>query len=180
MPAQDQVRIVDLVCKRATRLAEQKKDVILLLDSLTSFAQLSNDCAPAASRALSCGLNAPALLSVKRLLGSARAQREGGSLTIIALLGMPEESTASRAIGEAIASYANAVLYLRADGKVDFARSQTLNAEAMLSDDGKKATAALQELLKQPDGAQRLDALMTKEDGPSALLQTLLYPELEG
>lgn len=179
MPAQDQLRIADLVCKRAVRLAEQKKDVIILLDSLTAFAQLSNDSAPAASRALACGLNAPALLAVKRLLGAARAQREGGSLTVIALLNMPEESAASHAISECVLNYANAALYLRADGKIDFARSWVLHSDALLSDDGKKAAAALKNLLHQDDGAQRLEALVSQEDGASALQQALLYPELE-
>ena len=85
-PMENHTRIAELTLERAQRLAEQKKDVVLLVDSLTALCRAYSDCAPQNVRILSGGLAAGSMAKPKKLFGSARALREGGSLTIIAIM----------------------------------------------------------------------------------------------
>ncbi len=81
-----QVRVTEMAMERAMRMVEQKKDVIILTDSLTRLARASNAIAPQSARTLSGGLAAGALNKPKKFFGAARNTREGGSLTIIATM----------------------------------------------------------------------------------------------
>ena len=83
-PADGQVRVAEMALERAMRMVEQKKDVIILADSLTRLARASNVIAPQMARTMGGGLAAGALNKPKRFFGAARNTREGGSLTIIA------------------------------------------------------------------------------------------------
>lgn len=83
-PPEQHVRVVELVLERTKRLVEMKRDVIILLDSLTRLARAYNQVVPPTGRTLSGGLDSTALRGPKRFFGSARNIEEGGSLTIIA------------------------------------------------------------------------------------------------
>ena len=77
-------RVAEMVIERAKRLVEHKKDVVILLDSITRLARAYNLCVPPSGRTLSGGLDPAALHMPKRFFGAARNMREGGSLTILA------------------------------------------------------------------------------------------------
>jgi transcription termination factor Rho len=81
--ADNQVKVTEMTMERAMRMVEQKKDVIILADSLTRLSRASNAIAPQTARTLSGGLAAGALNKPKKFFGAARNTREGGSLTII-------------------------------------------------------------------------------------------------
>lgn len=85
-PADSQIRVTELALERAMRMVEQKKDVIILADSLTRLARACNVIAPQTARTMGGGLAAGALNKPKRFFGAARNTREAGSLTIIATI----------------------------------------------------------------------------------------------
>ncbi len=83
-PPENHIKVADMVLERAKRLVEHKKDVVILLDSLTRLARAHNLVVPQSGRTLSGGLDPTALLKPKRFFGAARNIEEGGSLTILA------------------------------------------------------------------------------------------------
>ena len=83
-PAGRHVQVTEMVIEKAKRLAESKKDVVILLDSITRLARAYNNVMPTSGRVLSGGVDANALHRPKRVFGAARNLEEGGSLTIIA------------------------------------------------------------------------------------------------
>jgi transcription termination factor Rho len=83
-PAQRHVQVAEMVIEKAKRLVEHKKDVLILLDSITRLARAYNTVIPASGKVLSGGLDSNALQKPKRFFGAARNIEEGGSLTIIA------------------------------------------------------------------------------------------------
>jgi len=83
-PAQRHVQVAEMVIEKAKRLVEHKKDVVILLDSITRLARAYNTVVPASGKVLTGGVDANALQKPKRFFGAARNVEEGGSLTIIA------------------------------------------------------------------------------------------------
>ena len=83
-PAQRHVQVAEMVIEKAKRLVEHKKDVVILLDSITRLARAYNTVIPPSGKVLSGGLDSNALQKPKRFFGAARNIEEGGSLTIIA------------------------------------------------------------------------------------------------
>jgi transcription termination factor Rho len=83
-PAVRHVQVADMVIEKAKRLVEHKKDVVILLDSITRLARAYNTVQPASGKVLTGGVDANALQKPKRFFGAARNVEEGGSLTIIA------------------------------------------------------------------------------------------------
>jgi len=83
-PAARHVHVAEMVIERAKRLVELKKDVVILLDSITRLARAYNNVVPSSGKVLTGGVDANALQRPKRFLGAARNVEEGGSLTIIA------------------------------------------------------------------------------------------------
>ena len=83
-PAVRHVQVAEMVIEKAKRLVEMKRDVIILLDSITRLARAYNTVVPSSGKVLSGGVDANALQSPKRFFGAARNIEEGGSLTIIA------------------------------------------------------------------------------------------------
>ncbi|HOW16220.1 MAG TPA: transcription termination factor Rho, partial [bacterium] len=83
-PASRHVQVAEMVIEKAKRLVEHKKDVVILLDSITRLARAYNTVVPASGKVLSGGVDANALHKPKRFFGAARNIEEGGSLTIIA------------------------------------------------------------------------------------------------
>ena len=133
-PMENHTRISELTMERAMRLAEQKNDVVLLVDNLTALGRAYSECAPQNARILPGGLAAGSLAKPKRLFGSARALREGGSLTIIAVMLNQTDIPLDRAIAEEFRGTANMELYMDANGRMDCANSMTRNAASMLSE----------------------------------------------
>ncbi len=84
LPAQNHVRVANMVIERAKRMVERGKDVVILLDSITRLARAYNTVTPSSGKVLSGGVDANALHKPKRFFGAARNIEEGGSLTIIA------------------------------------------------------------------------------------------------
>ena len=83
-PASRHVQVAEMVIARAKRLTEHKKDVVILLDSITRLARAYNTVVPASGKVLTGGVDANALQKPKRFFGAARNIEEGGSLTILA------------------------------------------------------------------------------------------------
>src|SRR3546814_493061 len=83
-PAARHVQVAEMVIERAKRLVEHKKDVVILLDSITRLARAYNNVVPSSGKVLSGGVDANALHRPKRFFGAARNVEEGGSLNIIA------------------------------------------------------------------------------------------------
>src|SRR5208337_53488 len=83
-PAQRHVQVADMVIEKAKRLVEHKRDVVILLDSITRLARAHNTVVPPSGKILSGGVDSNALHRPKRFFGAARNIEEGGSLTIIA------------------------------------------------------------------------------------------------
>lgn len=82
-PASRHVQVAEMVIEKAKRLAESKKDVVILLDSITRLARAYNTVVPSSGKVLTGGVDANALQRPKRIFGAARKLEEGGSLTII-------------------------------------------------------------------------------------------------
>ncbi len=82
--AKRHIQVAEMVIEKAKRMAEQKKDIVILLDSITRLARAYNTVAPASGRVLTGGVDASALQRPKRFFGAARNLEEGGSITIIA------------------------------------------------------------------------------------------------
>src|SRR5260221_11178549 len=83
-PASRHVQVAEMVIEKAKRLVEHKKDVVILLDSITRLGRAYNTVQPASGKILSGGIDANALQRPKRFFGTARSIEEGGSLTILA------------------------------------------------------------------------------------------------
>ena len=83
-PVSNHIKVAEIVLERAKRLVEQKKDVVILLDSITRLARAYNQNIPTSGKTLSGGLDSSALYLPKRFFGAARNIEEGGSLTILA------------------------------------------------------------------------------------------------
>ncbi len=177
-PLENQARSAEMVIERGMRLAEQKKDVIILLDSLTNLCRAYNECAPQTTRMLPGGLAANALAKPRHLFGAARSLREGGSLTVIAVMTADTGSPLDAAIADEFRGTANMELYLNADGTMDLARSNTRKADQMLSEDAQKAASTLRSGIAGSDHAwQYVCDLLEQTDDNDALIDKLSHPE---
>ena len=141
-PADRHVQVAEMVIERAKRLAEQGKDVVILLDSLTRLARAYNTVAPSSGRVLTGGLEATSLQKPKRFLGAARNIEEGGSLTIIATAMIETGSRMDEVIFEEFKGTGNSELCLerklserRIFPAVDINRSSTRKENLLLSED---------------------------------------------
>src|SRR6266851_2380094 len=111
-PAPRHVQVAEMVLDKAKRLVEQRRDVVILLDSITRLARAYNAVAPASGRVLSGGLDANALHKPKRFFGAARNIEEGGSLTIIATALVDTGSRMDEVIFEEFKGTGNMELHL--------------------------------------------------------------------
>jgi len=111
-PAQRHVQVAEMVIEKAKRLAEHKKDVIILLDSITRLARAYNTVVPASGKILTGGVDANALHRPKRFFGAARNIEEGGSLTILATALVDTGSKMDEVIFEEFKGTGNMELHL--------------------------------------------------------------------
>ena len=160
-----QVRAAELALERAMRLVEQKKDVVLLVDSLTRLAHACNAAAPSTARMLSSGLAAGAMNKPKRFFGAARNTREGGSLTIITTMLTETGNDLDTAIYQSF----------QGNGNMTCALSQPGLNQPVLIDPGKSATIHDEWLLTEQEQAikQKLNG-MTNDMSPAEAMNALL------
>ncbi len=141
-PPSRHVQVAEMVIEKAKRLVEHKKDVVILLDSITRLARAYNTVVPISGKILTGGIDANALHRPKRFFGSARNVEEGGSLTIIATALIDTGSKMDEVIYEEFKGTGNMELHLsrkiaekRVFPAIDYNRSGTRKEELLTSSD---------------------------------------------
>ncbi len=141
-PPENHVKVTDMILERAKRLVEHKKDVVILMDSVTRLARAHNLVVPPSGRTLSGGIDPASLDKPKRFFGAARNLEEGGSLTIIATALIETGSRMDEVIFEEFKGRGNMELVLerkiaerRIFPAIDVKRSGTRKEELLLSDE---------------------------------------------
>jgi transcription termination factor Rho len=141
-PAQRHVQVAEMVIEKAKRLVEHKKDVVILLDSITRLARAYNTVVPPSGKVLSGGVDSNALHRPKRFFGAARNMEDGGSLTIVATALIDTGSRMDEVIFEEFKGTGNMELYLdrklsdrRVFPALDINRSGTRKEELLIDSD---------------------------------------------
>ena len=168
-PADRHVQVAEMVLEKAKRLAEQGKDVVILLDSITRLARAYNTVAPSAGRVLTGGLEATSLQKPKRFLGAARNIEEGGSLTIIATAMIETGSRMDEVIFEEFKGTGNSELCLdrklserRIFPAVDINRSSTRKENLLLSEDELNKVWIMRKVLAPLSSVDAMTLLLEK------------------
>ena len=159
------VQVAEIVIEKAKRLAENRQDVVILLDSLTRLTHAYNAVVPPSGKALVDGLDVAALHKPKRFFGAARNIEEGGSITIVATVLTDTGSRADEAIREEFQGTSNAELHLDrllADNReypcIDLERSHTDRSERLQSKRELQAARALRDSLRDLDTVAALQS----------------------
>ena len=167
-PPESHARASELTLERALRLVEQKKDVIILTDSLTRMARAYNVIAPQNVRVLAGGLAAGAMNKPKRFFGAARNTKEGGTLTIIATALVDTGSKIDEAIFEEFKGTGNMELVLdrlpsekRVFPAVNLLRCGTRHDELLLSEKERDVAAKIRALLADASPAEAMGQLLS-------------------
>ncbi|HIG92229.1 MAG TPA: transcription termination factor Rho [Methylococcaceae bacterium] len=157
-PATRHVQVADMVIEKARRLVEHKRDVVILLDSLTRLARAYNTVAPSSGKVLSGGVDANALEKPKRFFGAARNVEEGGSLTIIATALVDTGSRMDEVIYEEFKGTGNMELHLErkiADKRIypaiNVNRSGTRREDYLVDPEDLQKTFILRKILQPMD-----------------------------
>ena len=168
-PAQRHVQVAEMVIEKAKRLVEHKKDVVILLDSITRLARAYNSVVPPSGKILSGGVDSNALHKPKRFFGAARNIEEGGSLTIIATALIETGSRMDEVIFEEFKGTGNMELHLdrklvekRIFPAVDLNRSGTRKEELLLPKDTLNRMWILRKLLQPLNPVDSMDFLLNK------------------
>ncbi len=168
-PATRHVQVAEMVIEKAKRLVEYKKDVVILLDSITRLARAYNTVVPSSGKVLTGGVDANALQRPKRFFGAARNIEEGGSLTIIATALVETGSRMDEVIFEEFKGTGNSEIILdrklsdkRIFPAIDITRSGTRKEELLL-DKGQLAKMWVLRRILSPMGVQEsMEFLMDK------------------
>ncbi len=168
-PADRHVQVAEMVLEKAKRLAEQGKDVVILLDSITRLARAYNTVAPSSGRVLTGGLEATSLQKPKRFLGAARNIEEGGSLTIIATAMIETGSRMDEVIFEEFKGTGNSELCLdrklserRIFPAVDINRSSTRKENLLLPEDDLNKVWIIRKVLAPLSSVDAMTLLLEK------------------
>jgi transcription termination factor Rho len=168
-PAQRHVQVADMVLEKAKRLVEHKKDVVILLDSITRLARAHNTVVPPSGKILSGGVDSNALHRPKRFFGAARNVEEGGSLTIIATALIETGSRMDEVIFEEFKGTGNMELQLDrrlADKRIfpamDINKSGTRKEELLLAKEDLNRIWILRKLLSPLNSVDAMEFLMDK------------------
>jgi transcription termination factor Rho len=171
-PAERHVQVAEMVIEKAKRLVEHKKDVVILLDSITRLARAYNSVMPPSGKILSGGVDSNALQRPKRFFGAARNIEEGGSLTIIATALVDTGSRMDEVIFEEFKGTGNMEIQLDrrlADKRVypafDIKKSGTRKEELLLSEDTLNRVWILRKLLSSLNPIDSLEFLLEKMRG---------------
>jgi transcription termination factor Rho len=168
-PATRHVQVAEMVIEKAKRLTEHKKDVIILLDSITRLARAYNTVQPASGKVLTGGVDANALQKPKRFFGAARNIEEGGSLTIIATALIDTGSRMDEVIYEEFKGTGNSEIHLdrrmsekRVYPSINVNRSGTRREELLLKQDVLQKVWVLRKLLYGLDDLEAMEFLLDK------------------
>ena len=160
-------RVSEMVIERARRLVEHKKDVTILLDSITRLARAYNLCVPPSGRTLSGGLDPAALHMPKRFFGAARNMREGGSLTILATALVDTGSKMDDVIYEEFKGTGNMELVLdrrlqekRVFPAIDIQKSGTRREDLLLSRDEQEAVYSMRKALNSLKADEAVEQIL--------------------
>ncbi|HAS90497.1 MAG TPA: transcription termination factor Rho [Desulfovibrio sp.] len=171
-PPQRHVQVTEMVLEKAKRLVERKRDVVILLDSITRLGRAYNAVTPSSGRVLSGGLDANAMQRPKRFFGAARNIEEGGSLTIIATALIDTGSRMDEVIFEEFKGTGNMDLYLdrklaekRVFPAIDINRSGTRKEELLLDDGVLNKVWILRKLLAPMNSIDSMEFLLDKMKG---------------
>ncbi|WP_027188761.1 transcription termination factor Rho [Desulfovibrio cuneatus] len=168
-PPQRHVQVCEMVLEKAKRLVERKRDVVILLDSITRLGRAYNAVTPSSGRVLTGGLDANALQRPKRFFGAARNIEEGGSLTIIATALIDTGSRMDEVIFEEFKGTGNMEIYLdrhlsekRVFPAMDINKSGTRKEELLLSEDILKRVWILRKILSPMNPIDSMEFLLEK------------------
>jgi len=168
-PATRHVQLAEIVIEKAKRLVESKKDVVILLDSITRLARAYNNVLPASGKVLTGGVDANALQRPKRFFGAARNVEEGGSLTIIATALIDTGSKMDEVIFEEFKGTGNSEIVLdrklaekRIFPSVDINRSGTRKEDLLLDGNILNKTWILRKILSPMTSIEAMEFLLSK------------------
>ena len=168
-PAERHVQVADMVIEKAKRLVEHKRDVVILLDSITRLARAHNTVVPHSGKILSGGVDANALQRPKRFFGSARNIEGGGSLTIIATALVETGSRMDEVIFEEFKGTGNSELILdrkiaerRIFPAIDINRSGTRKEEILMTPDVLSRVWILRKFLNELSPVEAIEFLITR------------------
>ena len=166
-PAARHVHVAEMVIERAKRLVELKKDVVILLDSITRLARASNNVVPSSGKVLTGGVDSNALQRPKRFLGAARNVEEGGSLTIIATALVDTGSRMDEVIFEEFKGTGNSEIHLdrrlyekRVFPSIQLNRSGTRREELLLQPEILQKTRILRQFLYNMDEVESMEMVL--------------------
>lgn len=167
--AERHIQVAEIVLEKAKRLVEMKKDVVILLDSITRLARAYNTVAPHSGKILSGGVDSSALHKPKRFFGAARCVEEGGSLTIIATALVDTGSRMDEVIFEEFKGTGNMELQLdrnlfqkRIYPAIDIKRSNTRKEELLLKEDELKRIWILRKVLNEMNSDEAMELLLER------------------
>jgi transcription termination factor Rho len=168
-PADRHVQVAEMVLEKAKRLVEHKKDVVILLDSITRLARAYNTVVPPSGKVLSGGVDSNALQRPKRFFGAARCVEEGGSLTIIATALVETGSRMDDVIFEEFKGTGNSEIVLdrklsdkRIFPSIDINRSGTRKEELLLSKEELNRVWILRKVLSALSSVEAMELLMER------------------
>jgi transcription termination factor Rho len=168
-PAQRHVQVAEMVIEKAKRLVEHKKDVVILLDSITRLARAYNTIVPASGKVLSGGVDSNALQRPKRFFGAARNIEEGGSLTIIATALIDTGSRMDEVIFEEFKGTGNLEIHLdrkladrRVFPAIDIQKSGTRKEELLIPKEDLNRVWVLRKVLTPLSPVEGMELLLSK------------------
>jgi transcription termination factor Rho len=168
-PAQRHVQVAEMVIEKAKRLVEYKKDVLILLDSVTRLARAYNTVIPPSGKVLSGGLDSNALQKPKRFFGAARNIEEGGSLTIIATALVDTGSRMDDVIFEEFKGTGNMEVHLdrkltdkRVFPSIDITRSGTRKEELLIAREDLSRIWVLRKVLNPLSPVEAMELMIDK------------------
>jgi transcription termination factor Rho len=171
-PATRHVQVADMVIEKAKRLVEHKRDVVILLDSITRLSRAYNTVVPPSGKILSGGVDSNALHRPKRFFGAARNVEEGGSLTIIATALIDTGSRMDEVIFEEFKGTGNMEIHLdrklsdkRVFPAMDINRSGTRKEDLLLTDKELNRIWILRKLLSPLNPVDSMEFLLDKMRG---------------
>ncbi|WP_280190589.1 transcription termination factor Rho [Delftia sp. PS-11] len=166
-PATRHVHVAEMVIERAKRLVELKKDVVILLDSITRLARAYNNVVPSSGKVLSGGVDSNALQRPKRFFGAARNVEEGGSLTIIATALVDTGSRMDEVIFEEFKGTGNSELHLnrrlyekRVFPAIELNKSGTRREELLLAPEILQKTRILRQFMYNMDEIEAMELMI--------------------
>ena len=168
-PATRHVQVAEIVIEKAKRLVEHKKDVVILLDSITRLARAYNTVVPSSGKILSGGIDASAMQKPKRFFGAARKIEEGGSLTIIATALIDTGSRMDEVIFEEFKGTGNSEIYLdrkltekRIFPSIDINKSGTRKEELLINNGDLSRIWLLRKVLQPMNTVEAMEFLLEK------------------